>query len=90
VNEDARRLLTEFFGGLLVVVGAMIAILSGLCTAAGMVFDPRMAIAVGFLPIVFGALLWVGGLAIMRAAKPPPRPVLPPANFSDPPDGEAS
>jgi ribulose 1,5-bisphosphate synthetase/thiazole synthase len=90
VNEDARRLLIEFFGGRLAVVGAMIAILSGLCTAVGLAFDPGMAIAVGTLPILLGGGLWLGGMAIVKGARPPPRPVLPPANFTGPTDGEAS
>jgi cadmium resistance protein CadD (predicted permease) len=89
VNEDARSLLIEFFGGLLAVVGAMIAVLSGLCTALGLAFDPGTAIAVGALPIILGIALWLGGRAIMKGAKPPPRPVLPPANFTDPSDGAA-
>jgi hypothetical protein len=89
MNQDARRLLTEFFGGLLVVIGAMLAVLSGLCTALGVTFDPGTAIAVGALPIILGIALWLGGRAIMKGAKPPPRPVLPPANFTDPSDGGA-
>ena len=39
---------------------------------------------------LLGGGLWVGGMAIVKGAKPPPRPVLPPANFTGPTDGEAS
>ena len=88
MKQDTRRLLQEFLGGLMVAAGAIISILSGLCTAAGMFFDPGMAIAFGALPFMFGVGLWIGGAAIYKSAQPPRRAVLPQAHFGDDPPAD--
>ena len=83
------RPVLGFFGGVLLALGAALSVLSGLCTLIGMTLSPAMAILIGAAPIILGAGMWIGGLAMRKAARPPPRPVLPPAHFTDnPSDGE--
>lgn len=87
-THEGRPVL-GFFGGLLLALGVALGVLSGLCTLIGMTFEPRLAILIGAAPIMVGAGMWIGGMAMLKAARPPPRPVLPPAHFTDDPsDGE--
>jgi hypothetical protein len=94
------RPVQAFFGSALMAVGALMGGLCGLCTAVfviGGIFGGGgggefgggemvvMALVIGGLPTLIGVGLFFGGRALWRDAQPPPRPVQPPAHFTDAP-----
>ena len=81
-DHEGRRTAARFFGALLIVGGALIAALCGLCTllfvgvgmsnggsggeGSGLV---ELALILGGVPTVFGGLLIWGGIALIRGAR---------------------
>ena len=79
-DHEGRRTAARFFGALLIVGGALIAALCGLCTllfvgvgvsggsggGSGLV---ELALILGGVPTVFGGLMIWGGIALIRGAR---------------------
>lgn len=88
-----------FFGAMLIGVGALIAVLCGLCTGVffiGGLFGGRgdmfggvdiaiMSLFIGGIPTAIGVGLFYGGRAMLRASDPP-KPVV---RLDEPPSGQA-
>jgi len=79
-DHEGRRVAARFFGALLIVGGALIAALCGLCTllfvGVGVSGGPQqssglveLALILGGVPTVFGGLLIWGGVALIRGAR---------------------
>jgi hypothetical protein len=85
MSEPKRNEVQVFFAWLLIVAGALIGGLSGLCTAVGLVVSvigagssvreaasiAGLVVAVGFIPIVVGLGLFIAGRALLKSAGPP-------------------
>ena len=89
-SEASDRRVALFFGGLMLVAGALIGGASGLCILAFSGGGGEMAgvaCAIGGIPFAFGVVMFVCGIIVIvrQPGRPPPRRESLAATFSDDP-----